>query len=192
MASLPRVRWYRAIGPMVARVTFEVLPFQLKPHGPINVCLSFPTSTSCTVFCFLFVLSSLLADGAIQRATTLPIPRVVSGHPSLSYEFISRCRYSTPTRRQWGYLKRQHSNITRATMGPMALCRRTLGGDAIERNFCVRLNRWRIFGADTTPWWKAGGKRGAREYAPDSAWAWRMSGDRKISCFPCSADHKQG
>ena len=30
---------------------------------------------------------------------------------------------------QWGYLKRQHPNATRATMGPMALCRRTLGGD---------------------------------------------------------------
>ena len=28
---------------------------------------------------------------------------------------------------------------------------------------------------DTTPWRKAGGKRGAREKAPDSAWAWRMS-----------------
>ena len=32
---------------------------------------------------------------------------------------------------QRGYLKRQHSNATRATMGPMALCQRTFGGDAI-------------------------------------------------------------
>ena len=46
----------------------------------------------------------------------------------------------------------------------------------LERNFCKRLTRWRFSGVVTTPWWKAGGKRGAREYAPHSAWAWRMSG----------------
>ena len=33
----------------------------------------------------------------------------------------------------------------------------------LERNFCVRLTRWRSYGADTTPWRKAGGKRAARE-----------------------------
>ena len=36
---------------------------------------------------------------------------------------------------QWGYLKRQHPNVTRATMGLMTLCRRTLGGDAIGTQF---------------------------------------------------------
>ena len=36
---------------------------------------------------------------------------------------------------QWDYLKRQHANDTRATMGPMALCQRTLGGDAIGTQF---------------------------------------------------------
>ena len=36
---------------------------------------------------------------------------------------------------QRGYLKRQHPNVTRATMGPTALCRRTLGGDAIGTQF---------------------------------------------------------
>ena len=33
----------------------------------------------------------------------------------------------------------------------------------LERNFCERLTRWSVSGADTTPWRKAGGKRGARE-----------------------------
>ena len=36
---------------------------------------------------------------------------------------------------QWGYLKRQHPNVTQATMGPMVLCRQTLGGDAIGTQF---------------------------------------------------------
>ena len=36
---------------------------------------------------------------------------------------------------QRGYLKRQHPNVTRATMGPMALCQRTLAGDAIGTQF---------------------------------------------------------
>ena len=77
---------------------------------------------------------------------------------------------------QWGYLKRQHPNVTRATMGPMACAGGLLVVTPLEREFCVRLTRWRFYGADTTPWRKAGGKRGAREYAPDSAWAWRISG----------------
>ena len=50
---------------------------------------------------FVFV-SSLIADGAYQRATTLPVPRVGSTHlsPVHAYEFLSRCRFSTPTPRQ--------------------------------------------------------------------------------------------
>ena len=62
------------------------------------------------LFLFLFS-SSLFADGANQRATTLPIPRVVTrtacGHkgsthlsPVHAYDFFSRCRFSTPTPRQ--------------------------------------------------------------------------------------------
>ena len=78
---------------------------------------------------------------------------------------------------QWGYLKRQHPNVTRATMEDQWPC---AGGLSVvtplERNFCERLTQWRFSGVNTTPWWKAGGKRGAREYAPDLAWAWRMSG----------------
>ena len=35
------------------------------------------------------------------------------------------------------YLKKQHPNVTRATMGPMALYRRTLGDDAIGTQ-CLR------------------------------------------------------
>ena len=59
----------------------------------------------------------------------------------------------------------------------------------LERNCCERLTRWRFSGAYTTPWRKAGGKRGAREYAPDSAWAWRMSGlARDGTAEPLSRD----
>ena len=44
-------------------------------------------------------------------------------------------------------------------------------------------------GVDTTPWRKTGGKRGARECAPDSAWAWRMSGlTRDGTAEPVSRD----
>ena len=93
---------------------------------------------------------------------------------------------------QWGYLKRQHPNVTRATMDgtnewPCA------GGLSVvmplERNFCESLTRWRFSGVDTTPWWKTGGKREAREYAPDSAWAWKMSGlTREGTAEPVSRD----
>ena len=59
----------------------------------------------------------------------------------------------------------------------------------LERNFCKSLTRWRFSGDDTTPWWKAGGKRGVREYAPDSAWAWKMSGlTREGTAEPVSRD----
>ena len=72
---------------------------------------------------------------------------------------------------QWGYLKRQHPNVTRATMGSMVLCQRNLSGDAIGTQFLRETHPMALFGVDTTPWRKAGGKSGAREYAPDSAWA---------------------
>ena len=55
------------------------------------------------LFCFV---SSLFADGADQRATTLPIPRVVSRDlptrlsPVHAYESSSRCRFSATTPRQ--------------------------------------------------------------------------------------------
>ena len=51
-------------------------------------------------------MSSLIVDGANQRATTLPIPRVVtrdlSTHlsPVHVYDILSQCRFSTPTPRQ--------------------------------------------------------------------------------------------
>ena len=43
-------------------------------------------------FC-VFVLSSLLADGANQRATTLPIPRVVTGDLPISPWFTPTSFY---------------------------------------------------------------------------------------------------
>ena len=91
---------------------------------------------------------------------------------------------------QWGYLKRQHPNVTRATMGPMALCQRTLDGDATGTQFLRETHQMALFRCRyTTPWRKAGGKRGAREYAPDSAWAWRMSGlTRDGTAEPVSRD----
>ena len=59
----------------------------------------------------------------------------------------------------------------------------------LECNFCVRLTQWRFVGADTTPWWKAGAKRVAREYAPDSTWAWGMNGlARDGTAEPVSRD----
>ena len=42
---------------------------------------------------------------------------------------------------QWGYLKRKYPNVTRVTMGPLALCRRTLGGDAIGAQFSAWARR---------------------------------------------------
>ena len=59
----------------------------------------------------------------------------------------------------------------------------------LERIFCERLTQWRFSGVDTTTWWKVGGKKGAREYAPDSAWAWRISGlTRDGTAEPVSRD----
>ena len=46
---------------------------------------------------------------------------------------------------QWGYLKRQHPNVTRAAMGPMALCQRTLGGDAIGTQFVRETDPMALF-----------------------------------------------
>ena len=67
----------------------------------------------------------------------------------------------------------------------------------LKRKFCERLTRWHFSGADTTPWRKEGGKRWAREYAPDSARAWRMSGlTRDRTAEPVSRDqilrHERG
>ena len=45
-------------------------------------------------FCFfVFVLSSLIADGVIQRATTLPIPRVVTRDLPISPRFTPTSFY---------------------------------------------------------------------------------------------------
>ena len=63
---------------------------------------------------------------------------------------------------QWGYLKRTPMLLELPwDQWPCA------GGlpvvTPLERNFCESLTRWRFSGAETTPWRKAGGKRGARE-----------------------------
>ena len=54
----------------------------------------------------------------------MPTVQVV-GVGKESYTFIG----------QWDYLNRQHPNVTLVTMGPIALCRQTLGGDAIGMQF---------------------------------------------------------
>ena len=91
---------------------------------------------------------------------------------------------------QWDYLERQHTPILLELSWDQWPC---AGGLSVvtplERKFCVRLTRWRFSGADTTPWREAGGQRGAREYAPDSAWAWRMGGlTRDGTAEPVSRD----
>ena len=61
---------------------------------------------------------------------------------------------------QWVYLKREHPNVTRATMGPMALCRRTLGGDAIVTQPLRETHPMALF---PVPIPHRGGKREERE-----------------------------
>ena len=73
-----------------------------------NKKISFPTVISCcsVFFFFFFITYRRWGQSTNQRATTLPIPRAVGlkgpTHisPVHAYEFLSRCRFSTPTPRQ--------------------------------------------------------------------------------------------
>ena len=46
---------------------------------------------------------------------------------------------------QWGHLKRLHPDVTQATMGSMALCRPSLGGDAIGTQFLRETDPMALF-----------------------------------------------